>query len=171
MYVSQLYTSRMDTPHFGDNLISDLIGDRNIAVAESCTGGSLAARFVSVPGSSEYFRGGVVAYANDIKQRLLDVDAEVIQTAGAVSAECALQMARGVRKLLGADIAISTTGIAGPEGGTPDKPVGLVYVAMVTPHGEVVTCNTWNRDRLGNIRLSVEEGIRLLQEYLQDAPN
>lgn len=157
----------MDTPHFGDNLISDLIGERQIAVAESCTGGSLAARFVSVPGSSVYFRGGLVAYANDIKQQLLRVDERVLVAHGAVSGECALQMARSVREVFGADIGISTTGITGPEGGTPDKPVGTVYVAMVTPEGETVTHNVWNRDRLGNIRLSVEEGIRLLQEYLQ----
>lgn len=160
----------MDTPHFGDNLIDDLIGGRMLAVAESCTGGSLAARIVSVPGSSAYFRGGLVAYSNDVKARFLGVSEEVLRTKGAVSAECALQMARGIRELLGADIAISTTGIAGPEGGSPEKPVGLVYVGFATPEGETVTRNVWQGDRLGNIALSVEEGIRLLQEYLQRRP-
>ena len=158
----------MDSPHFGDNLITDLIGGRRVAVAESCTGGSLAARFVSVPGSSAYFRGGVVAYSNDLKERLLGVGEEVLRERGAVSEECALQMARGVRDLIGADIAISTTGIAGPEGGTPGKPVGLVYVALVTPEGETVTRNVWQGDRLQNIALSVEEGMRLLHEYLRE---
>ena len=160
------YTASVDNPHFGDNLISDLIHDRSLAVAESITGGSLAARIVAVPGSSAYFRGGIVAYANDVKQQLLGVEETVLRTRGAVSEECAVQMARGVRKVLGADIGISTTGIAGPDGGTDLKPVGLVYTAIVTPDGEHVSRNVWGGERIDNIALTVEEGIRLLNEYL-----
>ncbi len=147
--------------------LGTLLGDRQIAVAESCTGGALAARLVSVPGSSAYFRGGVIAYSNDVKAGLLGVKEAVLASHGAVSEECALQMARGVRRLLGTHIAISTTGIAGPEGGTPQKPVGLVYVALSTPEGETVTRNVWSGDRMKNIELSVQEGLRLLREYLE----
>lgn len=146
----------------------DLVGERKLAVAESLTGGALAARIVAVPGSSLYFLGGVVAYSNDAKQRLLGVEESVLATRGAVSEECALQMARGVRDALDADVTVSTTGIAGPEGGTEQKPVGLVYVALVTPDGEFCTCNVFEGDRQGNIDLSVDEGLRVLYEYLRD---
>jgi len=157
----------VDSPHYGDNLITDLIGDRTLAVAESITGGSLAARIVAEPGSSAYFRGGIVAYANDVKQQILGIEESVLRTRGAVSEECAVQMARGIRAVLRADIGIATTGIAGPDGATDLKPVGLVYTAIVTPDSEQVTRNIWAGERDENIARTVEEGIRLLNEYLQ----
>lgn len=147
-------------------LLPELLGDRTLALAESCTGGALAARIVSVPGSSSHFLGGLVAYSNDIKVRLLGVPAPVLIEHGAVSEECALEMARGARRVFGADLAVSTTGIAGPEGGSEGKPVGLVYIALVTPDEEVCTCNVWTGDREQNIRLSVDEGLRLIYRYL-----
>ncbi len=101
-----------------------------LAGAESCTGGLLAARITDVPGSSAYFLGGVVAYANAVKQDLLKVPLHVLREHGAVSAECAMAMAEGTLDLMGAGIALATTGIAGPGGGSPAKPVGLVYVAV-----------------------------------------
>ncbi|HLI52251.1 MAG TPA: nicotinamide-nucleotide amidohydrolase family protein, partial [Thermomicrobiaceae bacterium] len=100
-----------------------------IATAESCTGGLIAHRITTVSGSSAYFVGGVVSYSNALKQKLLGVTEETLRTAGAVSRECALQMAGGVRRLTGATVGISSTGIAGPGGATPTKPVGLVYIA------------------------------------------
>jgi|WetSurMetagenome_2_1015567.scaffolds.fasta_scaffold00022_62 PncC family amidohydrolase len=101
-----------------------------LAVAESCTGGMLGATVTSVPGSSAYFRGGVVSYANDAKRRLLGVPARVLSRKGAVSAETARAMATGARRLFSSHCAISTTGIAGPGGGTKKKPVGLVYIGI-----------------------------------------
>ena len=103
-----------------------------IAVAESCTGGMVTEVLTTVSGASAVLDGSVVSYANEIKARLLNVSEETLESKGAVSEECALQMAEGVRKLMGADMGISITGIAGPTGGTPEKPVGTVYIAVST---------------------------------------
>jgi nicotinamide-nucleotide amidase len=104
-----------------------------LSTAESCTGGLVAARLTSVPGSSDVFLGAVVAYADEVKALELDVPAEALERHGAVSAEAAAAMAAGVRVRLGADVAVSVTGIAGPAGGTPEKPVGLVYLHAEGP--------------------------------------
>ena len=106
-----------------------------LAFAESCTGGLAAATVVSVPGASEVFFGGIVSYDNSVKINLLGVSEEVLNTVGAVSEECALQMALGARKQLKTDVAISVTGIAGPGGGTAQKPVGLVYIGIASALG------------------------------------
>jgi nicotinamide-nucleotide amidase len=108
---------------------------QSLAVAESCTGGLLAQRISSVPGASRYFRGGVVAYANEAKRDLLGVPEALLAAHGAVSATVARAMAEGVRARLGADLAVSTTGISGPDGGTPEKPVGLVFVGFADARG------------------------------------
>jgi nicotinamide-nucleotide amidase len=102
-----------------------------VAVAESCTGGLVGKRFTDIPGSSDYFLGGVTAYSNEVKTRVLGVPAHVLEGHGAVSAEVAAAMAEGVQRLLGSDCALSTTGVAGPGGGTEEKPVGLVFIAGV----------------------------------------
>jgi competence/damage-inducible protein CinA-like protein len=108
-----------------------------LATAESCTGGLVAARLTSVPGSSNVFLGAVVAYADEVKERELDVPAEVLERHGSVSAEAAAAMAAGARARLGADVAVSVTGVAGPGGGTPEKPVGLVYLHAEGPDGSL----------------------------------
>jgi nicotinamide-nucleotide amidase len=108
-----------------------------LATAESCTGGLVAARLTSVPGSSDVVVGGIVAYSDDVKRTELDVPAELIERHGAVSVEVAAAMAQGARARLGADIAVAVTGIAGPGGGTPEKPVGLVYLHAEGPDGGV----------------------------------
>jgi nicotinamide-nucleotide amidase len=120
-----------------DDLVADalLAGGRTVAVAESCTGGGLGARLTARPGSSAYVVGGVISYSDAVKRDLLGVEPEVIRRHGAVSAECAAQMALGVRRLMAADWALSITGIAGPGGGTADKPVGLVYVGLAGEAG------------------------------------
>ena len=106
-----------------------------LATAESCTGGLIGHRLTNVPGSSGYYLGGVVAYDNRLKEQLLGVPREVLERQGAVSEETAVAMAQGVRRLLGADFGLAVTGIAGPTGGTPEKPVGLVYIALSAPDG------------------------------------
>ena len=103
---------------------------KTIATAESCTGGLLGALLTKTPGASEYYLGGVVAYQDRVKKTLLGVRSVTLQKHGAVSAETARQMARGIQKKLKADIGVSITGIAGPGGGTKEKPVGLVYIAL-----------------------------------------
>jgi nicotinamide-nucleotide amidase len=108
-----------------------------LAVGESCTGGSLAAAIASIPGASSYFRGGVVAYDNEAKRRLLDVAPDLIERFGAVSEEVAGAMALGARAALHADVGVSVTGVAGPDGGTPEKPVGLVFIALTLPDGSM----------------------------------
>ena len=101
-----------------------------IAVAESCTGGLVGSKITDVPGASSYFLGGVIAYSNEIKMNILGVKKETLENFGAVSEECAREMAIGVSRLFKSDVAIATTGIAGPSGGSKDKPVGLVYIGV-----------------------------------------
>lgn len=123
-------------PESPEQLLNALLVDRSyptLATAESCTGGTVASRIARYPGSSNYFLGSVVSYANDVKHRVLGVSQSVLEERGAVSPECARSMALGARKLIGSDIAVSTTGIAGPSGGTSRKPVGLVYIGIATP--------------------------------------
>jgi len=117
--------------------------EATLAVAESCTGGLVASRVTDVPGSSRYFLGGVVAYSNEMKRDVLGVSAELLKEFGAVSEQCAGAMAEGVRELHGADFALATTGIAGPGGGTPQKPVGLVYIAVADSDGTVCAQHNW----------------------------
>jgi nicotinamide-nucleotide amidase len=119
-------------------IVLDLCAARGLtlATAESCTGGLVAARLTDVPGSSSVFLGGVVAYADDVKARELDVPGETLARHGAVSAETAAAMADGVRRRLGADVGVAVTGVAGPGGGTEEKPVGLVFFHAIGPEGE-----------------------------------
>lgn len=105
-----------------------------LAVAESCTGGMIGHLITNVPGSSEYFSGGVIAYANEVKVEVLGVSPATLETFGAVSKETVLEMAKGIRALLNADIGISVSGIAGPDGGTKEKPVGTVWIGLGTPN-------------------------------------
>ena len=118
-----------------------------LGVAESCTGGFLASLFTSLAGASEYFYGGIVSYDNSVKMNILGVSQEVLDTYGAVSRECAQQMAAGARNVLGTDFAIATTGIAGPSGGTPEKPVGTVWIAVAAPWGIFSKKFTFNSTR------------------------
>lgn len=125
-------------------------GLKTLAVAESCTGGKISAAITSVPGSSKVFMGGLVSYSNTAKCDMLGVSAGLIEEHGAVSEEVALQMAAGARQRFGADFGLSVTGIAGPNGGTPEKPVGLVYVGLADSKSSMVSkLNlTGNRDEI-----------------------
>jgi len=128
----------------------------SLSVAESCTGGLVKHRITNVSGSSDYFLGGVVVYHNDVKQKLLGVPDQVLRDFGAVSKETATHMAQGVRKLFSSDIGVGVTGIAGPTGGTPSKPVGLVYLALSTPESK--NSHTCNRSLLH--LMSTQNGSR-----------
>jgi PncC family amidohydrolase len=138
-----------------------------LAVAESCTGGLVGHRITNVPGSSEYYLGSVTAYAYQAKQSLLNVQAESLEKFGAVSQEVALEMARGVRIVLGADIGASVTGIAGPGGETPAKPVGLTWIGFSIPGIDRAWKYLWEGDRLQVKEQSAEAVLRILVEYLQ----
>lgn len=137
-----------------------------LACAESCTGGMLGARLTSISGSSNAFLGGVISYSNDAKERMLGVDRALLDAHGAVSAPVAEAMARGARERLGADFGVSITGVAGPEGGTPQKPVGLVYIALAGPHGIRTTENHFIGIRADVRRRSSQVALQLVRESL-----
>jgi nicotinamide-nucleotide amidase len=139
-----------------------------LTTAESCSGGLAAHRITNVPGSSSYYLGGFIAYANEAKEALLGVRHETLLAHGAVSEETAREMASGARQRMEADLGVSITGIAGPTGGTPDKPVGLVYIALSTPEAEICERHIWQGSRLENKECSAEAALQLLLTYLQE---
>lgn len=150
-------------------VIGKTLKDRGmtVGVAESCTGGFLASLFTQLPGASEYFYGGVVSYDNSVKMNVLGVSKEVLDTYGAVSQECAEQMAAGARRVLGTDYAIATTGIAGPDGGTAEKPAGTVWIAVATPEGITSKKFTFNSTRRNiNIERFAANALNMLRIQL-----
>ena len=138
-----------------------------LGLAESCTGGLLASLITDIPGSSEYLLGSVVAYAYSAKEGILGVRHETLLAHGAVSPETAAEMAWGARRLFRSDIAIGVTGIAGPSGGTPDKPVGLVYFHLTAADAEIGESHIWEGDRIANKERSAEAVLRLLIRYVE----
>ncbi len=140
----------------------------SLAVAESCTGGLITARLTDVPGSSGYFTGGVVAYSNEVKKSLLGVAPEIIDKYGAVSKQTAMAMAEGVRNLIRSNLGLAVTGIAGPDGGTPAKPRGLVYISLASVEGTSYREFRFPGDRLA-VRLgTVNAALSMVGYYLQD---
>lgn len=137
-----------------------------VAVAESCTGGLLGGRITSVPGSSRYFLGGIISYANEAKVRCLGVDRRMLKGQGAVSETVARRMASAVRRRFRADFGVAVTGIAGPAGGTREKPVGLVYVAVAGRRGCEVRRHVFAGSRRAVRQRSVAAALRLLSEIL-----
>jgi PncC family amidohydrolase len=144
-------------------------GGRTLATAESCTGGLVAHLITEIPGSSAYFLGGLVTYADGVKTALADVPPPVLQAHGAVSAQVAVAMAEGARQRLGVDIAVAVTGVAGPDGGSEAKPVGLTYVAVADRDGDIVRRHLWSEDRAGNKRASAAAALSLVLERLAAA--
>ncbi len=138
-----------------------------LTTAESCTGGLISHRITDIPGSSEYFVGGFVAYSYEAKASLLGVSWETLNTKGAVSRETVLEMAHGARDALQADISISVSGIAGPGGGTPEKPVGSTWIGLVTPKGEWARTFIWDGNREQNKRYSCDAALQLVLDYLK----
>jgi len=152
-----------------EEIVGRLLAEQGltIAVAESCTGGLIAHRLTNVSGSSAYFVGGVVAYANEVKEQVLGVSGETLVAHGAISEETVREMACGARRLFDTDVAISSTGIAGPTGGTPEKPVGLVYVALAAQDVERGERHLWQGDRLENKRQTAAAALEMLRQYLE----
>lgn len=150
-------------------LVHQLLTERGktLAVAESCTGGTIASRFTAMAGSSAYFLAGVVAYANEAKRDILGVNYDDIMRYGAVSEQVARQMTEGARRITGADYAIATTGIAGPTGGTTQKPVGTVWIAVATPQGTIATLRPSGTDRSQIINRASAYAIEMLYKELK----
>ena len=138
-----------------------------LAVAESCTGGKLGDMITEVPGSSDYFLGGVISYSNDAKADLLGVDRKTLKAKGAVSEDVAVQMAQGARKRLRAAVGVGITGIAGPSGGTPAKPVGLVYIAVNSEKSSVCSRSLFRGSRSEVKRQSAETALEMLRDFIE----
>lgn len=150
-------------------VIGELLKNNNLTVstAESCTGGSISALLTSIAGSSEYFNGGIVAYSNDIKKRLLGVSGRTLKKYGAVSEETVIEMVKGAMKALKTDCAVATSGIAGPGGGTPEKPVGTVWIAAGYKSEILTFKQQWDCGREVNVRRACENALLLLWELLK----
>lgn len=152
-----------------ENEVVTLLTERGLtlATAESCTGGNVAARVVSVAGASACFRGSVVAYANDVKEKVLGVSGEDLERHGAVSEPVVRQMAEGARRLLGADYGVATSGVSGPTGGTPEKPVGTVWIAVASPEGTVAERFVFSFTRERNIDKATMKALGMLLERVK----
>jgi PncC family amidohydrolase len=157
------------TEHDLEVVVGELLEARGmtLAVAESCTGGLVGHRLTNVPGSSSYYRGSITAYANDVKETLLRVQEKTLAMYSAVSEPVAREMAQGIRQVMGADLGVSITGIAGPTGGTPEKPVGLVCVALATANDEMVEQYVFQGTRWENKAQSAEAALDLVRRYLE----
>ncbi len=157
----------------GDTPLEQVLGElltgrkQTLAVAESCTGGMICDRITDIPGSSNYFMGGVIAYSNDEKIARLRVSPETLKQFGAVSEQTAREMAAGVRETTGTDFGLSTTGIAGPTGATPEKPVGLVYVGLATKESVVAKKFVFGEDRLINKERATYAALQMLYKALK----
>jgi nicotinamide-nucleotide amidase len=170
----KLLRQKIDPHIFGvdDETLEGKIGDLlkkkkwTLAVAESCTGGLIGHRLTNVSGSSEYFLEGAVTYSNTAKQIRLGVDPALIEAHGAVSEEVATAMAEGIRQKSGSDFGLAVTGIAGPTGGTPDKPVGLTFIAVTGPQGTRCEKFRFHQDRVRNKERAAQAALNLLRMYL-----
>ena len=160
-----------------DSPLEIILGDKlknlglSIATAESCTGGSIAARITSIPGCSEYYKGGIVAYSNQVKIDLLEVSPAILSAKGAVSEETVIAMAKGVMKQLNVDCAIATSGIAGPDGGTVDKPVGTIWIAACYKEKQLTLKQEINRGRAMNVERAANNALLLMLELLEIGKN
>lgn len=150
--------------------IGNLLRSRGLklATAESCTGGLIADRITNVPGSSDYYTGSVIAYADGAKVALIHVSWDTLRKHGAVSRETVIEMARGVRTALGTDIGLSVSGIAGPGGGLPDKPVGTTWIGLSANNGDWARRFTWDGGRRQNKEYSAEAALQFVLDYLDN---
>lgn len=138
-----------------------------LSTAESCTGGGVAAAITSVPGSSAYFKGGIVAYSNEVKMALLGVNPQTLEKWGAVSRETVIEMAHGAMKSLKTDCAIATSGIAGPDGGTKEKPVGTIWIAVAYKNEIYTFRQEGDNGRAGNVQNAIKKALEMLYDRLK----
>lgn len=159
--------SEDDTPL--ECLIGELLRKKNLSLstAESCTGGSISARITSISGSSEYFKGSVVAYSNDVKMSLLHVSTETLEQYGAVSEQTVVEMVKGAMETMKTDCAVSTSGIAGPGGGTKEKPVGTIWIAAAYKNEIRTMRQETNRGREMNVERAGNNALLLLRELIK----
>lgn len=143
----------------------------SLSTAESCTAGNVAAIITAVPGSSHFYKGGIVAYANELKQNILQVKAETLETYGAVSEETVIEMVKGAMQVFNTDFAVATSGIAGPAGGTPEKPVGIIWVAAGCKDKIVTAKLTEDNGRDKNIQSATKKTLQLLLDICQKQEN
>lgn len=143
----------------------------SLSTAESCTAGNVAAIITAVPGSSHFYKGGIVAYANELKQNILQVKAETLETYGAVSEETVIEMVKGAMQVFNTDFAVATSGIAGPAGGTPEKPVGTIWVAAGCKDKIVTAKLTEDNGRDKNIQSATKKALQLLLDICQKQEN
>ena len=142
-----------------------------LATAESCTAGNIAAVITAIPGSSHFYKGGVIAYSDEVKVNLLGVNPETLEKNGAVCEEVVIEMAKGAMKSMNSDCAVATSGIAGPTGGTPEKPVGTVWIA-VTMKDKVMTMKaSGDEGRNKNIENATLNALQMLQKFFQNQEN
>lgn len=139
----------------------------SLSTAESCTGGGVAALVTSVPGSSEYFKGAIVAYSNEVKMSLLQVSPETLVNYGAVSRETVTEMVKGAMKTLKTDCAIATSGIAGPGGATSDKPVGTIWIAAAYKNEVVTMKQEGDCGRIGNVQKAIQNALLMLLDRIK----
>ena len=153
--------------------ISDKFWKENLtlATAESCTAGSIASVITAIPGSSRFYKGGIVAYSDEVKTNLLGVNPETLATKGAVSEETVIEMAKGAMKSMNADCAVATSGIAGPTGGTPDKPVGTVWIAVASGEKVLTMKASGDEGRNKNIEHATLNALQLLLKLFQNQEN
>ena len=153
--------------------ISDKFWKENLtlAPAESCTAGSIASVITAIPGSSRFYKGGIVAYADEVKTNLLGVNPETLATKGAVSEEAVIEMVKGAMKSMNADCAVATSGIAGPTGGTPDKPVGTVWIAAAMGEKVLTMKASGDEGRNKNIEHATLNALQLLLKLFQNQEN
>ena len=144
--------------------------DKTVGTAESCTGGRIAEAIISVPGSSKYFKGGVISYVDEVKMSLLGVDAQLLEEKTAVCEEVAIQMVKGACQALNTDYAISATGIAGPGGGTKEHPVGTIWLACGTKDRQVTQLVQEDHGRDINLAIATNKAMQMFLDFLKSEP-
>lgn len=153
--------------------INELFWKENLtlATAESCTAGNVAAAITAIAGSSRFFKGGIIAYSNEVKENLLGVSPATLETHGAVSEETVVEMVKGAMKMLNTDCAVATSGVAGPTGGTPEKPVGTVWIAAGCKDRIITTQIEGDEGRNKNIAAATQNALLLLRKLFQNEEN
>ena len=158
---------------FLSKVLSDIFWKEGLTLstAESCTAGNIAATITAIPGSSRFYKGGIIAYADEVKENILGVDPEILASKGAVSEETVVEMVKGAMKSMNSDCAVATSGVAGPTGGTPENPVGSVWIAAGMKDKIITQKVTGDEGRKRNIEKATLNALQLLQKLFQNQEN